>query len=302
MRLFTGKTWCLLLFFVLCWQPVLFGAAPGGCACPPETEITLGAAGEDIAELQRFLKNERLYDRLITGVFDAETMEAVKAFQRKNHLTVTGMVDLPTWQALGQSTATAVTTMPPPGDLRIIVDTTYLSLLVLVDQEIFASFPVAIGKRETPTPVGNWKVINKGQWSGGFGTRWIGLNIPFGTYGIHGTNKPWSIGRLESHGCIRMYNRDVEQLYRWVKIGTPVHIIGDPFMGRRRLVKGEKGGDVMYLQKRLKQLGLYDQGIDGIFGYATEQAVKKFQQQNRLPVTGQIGWREYVAMGLLSGE
>ncbi len=302
MRLFTGKTWCLLLLLVLCWQTALYGAAPESCACQSETEITLGAIGEDIAELQRFLKNENLYNGLISGVFDAATMEAIKAFQRKNNLTVTGKVDLPTWQALGQSTATAVTTMPPPGDLRIIVDTTYLSLLVLVDQEIFASFPVAIGKRETPTPVGNWKVINKGQWSGGFGTRWIGLNIPFGIYGIHGTNKPWSIGRLESHGCIRMYNRDVEQLYRWVKIGTPVHIIGDPFMGRRRLVKGEKGGDVMYLQKRLKQLGLYDQGTDGIFGYATEQAVKKFQQQNRLPVTGQIGWREYVAMGLLSEE
>jgi len=281
---------------------VLYGAGPDCCPCPPETEIVPGAAGEDIAELQRFLKNEKLYDRSISGVFDPATMEAVKAFQRKNHLAVTGKVDLPTWQALGASTATPVTTTPPPGDLRLIVDTAALSLHVLVDGEIFASFPVAIGKRETPTPVGNWKVINKGHWSGGFGTRWLGLNIPFGTYGIHGTNKPWSIGRLASHGCVRMYNRDVEQLYRWVKVGTPVHIIGDPFLGRRRLVKGEKGGDVMYLQKRLKQLGLYDQGIDGIFGYATEQAVKKFQQQNRLPVTGQIGWREYVAMRLLSEE
>ena len=302
MRSLTGKTWCLLLFFVLCGQMALDGAESGGCACPPEAEIVFGAAGEDIAELQRFLKNEKLYDRPISGVYDAATVEAVKAFQRKNKLAVTGKVDLPTWQTLGESTATPVTTTPPPGDLRIVVDTTYLSLYVLVDGEIFARFPVAIGKRETPTPVGNWKVINKGHWSGGFGTRWIGLSIPFGTYGIHGTNKPWSIGRLASHGCVRMYNRDVEQLYRWVKIGTPVHIIGDPFMGRRTLVKGEKGGDVMYLQKRLKQLGLYDQGIDGIFGYATEQAVKKFQEQNRLPVTGQIGWREYVAMGLLSEE
>ena len=76
---------------------------------------------------------------------------------------------------------------------------------------------------------------------------------------------------------------------------------GDPF-GPPSLGQRGKGGDVMYLQKRLKQLGLYDQGIDGIYGYATEQAVKKFQQQNRLPVTGQIGWREYVAMGLLSEE
>ncbi|NLC52733.1 MAG: hypothetical protein GX770_02035, partial [Firmicutes bacterium] len=84
--------------------------------------------------------------------------------------------------------------------------------------------------------------------------------------------------------------------------GTPVHIIGDPFMGRRRLVKGEKGADIMFLQKRLKQLGFYDQGIDGIFGYGTEQAVKAFQRENQLPVTGQIGWREYSVMGLISEE
>lgn len=299
----TGKTCCLLLFLVILWQTtVLYGAVPESCACPPEDELSFGAVGEDIAELQRYLQAEKLYDQAISGVFDRPTAEAVKAFQRRNQLAVTGVLDLQTWQALGQSTATAVTTNPPPGDLRIIVDTRYLTLLVLVDHEIFATFPVAIGKRETPTPVGNWKVVNKGQWSGGFGTRWIGLSVPFGTYGIHGTNKPWSIGRLESKGCIRMFNRDVEQLYRWVKVGTPVHVIGDPFMGRRRLVKGEKGSDVMYLQKRLKQLAFYDQGIDGIFGYGTEQAVKAFQKENRLPVTGQVGWPEYIAMGLISEE
>jgi len=303
MKLFTGKTWILLFFTVLFWlTTVPCGASPERCACPPETEIILGAAGDDITELQRFLTNEKLYDQALSGVYDQATAAAVQAFQKRNHLPITGKVDVPTWQALGQRMVTTVTTNPPPGDLRIVIDTRYLSLLVLVDQEIFAQFPVAIGKRETPTPVGNWKVVSKGQWSGGFGTRWMGLNVPFGIYGIHGTNKPWSIGRLESHGCVRMFNRDVEQLYRWVKNGTPVHIIGDPFLGRRRLVKGEKGGDIMFLQKRLKQLGFYDQGIDGIFGYSTEQAVKSFQQQKRLPVTGQIGWQEYIAMGLVSEE
>jgi lipoprotein-anchoring transpeptidase ErfK/SrfK len=303
MVIYARKRWGLLIFLVLFW-PTMFlcGAAPEWCACPLETEITLGTTGEDITELQRFLTNENLYDQSLSGIYDQATAAAVQAFQKRNQLPVTGNVDVLTWQALGQTMATTVTTNPPPGDLRIVIDTRYLSLMVLVDQEIFAQFPVAIGKRETPTPVGNWKVVSKGQWSGGFGTRWIGLSVPFGTYGIHGTNKPWSIGRLESHGCVRLFNRDVEQLYRWVKVGTPVHIIGDPFLGRRHLVKGEKGGDVMYLQKRLKQLGLYDQGIDGIFGYSTEQAIKNFQRQRQLPVTGQIGWQEYIAMGLLSEE
>ncbi|NLC53809.1 MAG: hypothetical protein GX770_07575, partial [Firmicutes bacterium] len=146
MKLLTGKPWRLLLVLIMLGQTtVLYGVVPESCACAPETEISLGAAGEDIAELQRFLQAEKLYDQEVSGVFDQHTTEAVKEFQRRNQLAVTGILDIPTWQALGQSTATTVTANPPPGDLRIIVDTRYLSLLVLVDQEIFASFPVAIG-------------------------------------------------------------------------------------------------------------------------------------------------------------
>ncbi len=46
-----------------------------------------------------------------------------------------------------------------------------------------------------------------------------------GTILIHGTNKPDSIGRSVSSGCIRMFNEDVEKLFNTVKIGTPVKII-----------------------------------------------------------------------------
>ena len=43
-------------------------------------------------------------------------------------------------------------------------------------------------------------------------------------YGIHGTNDPSSIGKAVSHGCIRMNNKDVEELARIIPIGTPVSI------------------------------------------------------------------------------
>lgn len=48
-------------------------------------------------------------------------------------------------------------------------------------------------------------------------------------YLIHGTNQPWSIGKLISAGCIRLYNADVSELYRYVKTGTPVRIIHQPY-------------------------------------------------------------------------
>jgi len=52
------------------------------------------------------------------------------------------------------------------------------------------------------------------------GTRALLLNGD--EYAIHGTNKPESVGGFVSFGCIRMYNRDVEELYNYVQVGTPV--------------------------------------------------------------------------------
>jgi lipoprotein-anchoring transpeptidase ErfK/SrfK len=48
------------------------------------------------------------------------------------------------------------------------------------------------------------------------------LTLRGGEYAIHGTNRPQSIGHFVSYGCIRMYNRDIRELYRLVAIGTPV--------------------------------------------------------------------------------
>lgn len=51
---------------------------------------------------------------------------------------------------------------------------------------------------------------------------WMGLSKKH--YGIHGTNNPSSIGKFVSKGCIRMFNKDVEELARKVPVGTPVFI------------------------------------------------------------------------------
>ena len=54
------------------------------------------------------------------------------------------------------------------------------------------------------------------------GTRWIGLNEK--GYGIHGTDRPGSIGSAASHGCIRLRNEDVEQLFERVRAGDVVEL------------------------------------------------------------------------------
>ena len=54
---------------------------------------------------------------------------------------------------------------------------------------------------------------------------WLGLNVPWGKFGIHGTLDPHSVGWASSHGCIRMNNSEVAELYKIVPVGTKVTIV-----------------------------------------------------------------------------
>lgn len=51
------------------------------------------------------------------------------------------------------------------------------------------------------------------------------MGLTRGNYAIHGTNDPSSVGRFVSHGCIRMHNADVLDLYGRVGVGTPVYVL-----------------------------------------------------------------------------
>lgn len=88
---------------------------------------------------------------------------------------------------------------------------------------VLKTYPIAVGKMVTATPVGTYIIINKQPNPGGpFGAFWMGLSRPH--YGIHGTNNPSSIGKSVSHGCIRMHNEDVLELSSLVLLGTTVKI------------------------------------------------------------------------------
>ncbi len=59
------------------------------------------------------------------------------------------------------------------------------------------------------------------------GSRW--MTIGSTSYGIHGTNRRWSIGRDVTHGCIRLYEADIQRLYERTPTGTPLKLIYQPF-------------------------------------------------------------------------
>ncbi|WP_414714899.1 L,D-transpeptidase family protein [Sporomusa sp.] len=178
---------------------------------------------------------------------------------------------------------------PPQGEVSVIVKIPERVLELYDSNGLYKQYRIAVGKSDTPTPIGDWKVVWKDyNWGTGFGTRWMGINVPWGIYGIHGTNKPWSIGKFASHGCIRMRNSDAEQLFEWVPIGTIVRIEGPINKVKRELKHKMSGQDVVLLQRKLKDLGYLSDRADGIFGKATEEAVKKYQEANNLQPTGVV--------------
>ncbi|MBS3985580.1 MAG: L,D-transpeptidase family protein [Selenomonadales bacterium] len=200
------------------------------------------------------------------------------------------------------SLAWYATAAPAPEGMRLVIDTDKRTLTVLVDGRPTRTLPCAVGKSLTRTPVGEWTVVDKStNWGGGFGTRWLGLNVPWGIYGIHGTNKPSSIGTAASAGCIRLQNRDVEWLYSVVKIGTRVTIVGarQRVTVERPLRRGQTGKEVLELQFALRQAGFHIDPVDGRFGSQTEQVVKAVQARYDLPQTGRADRNVLALLGLL---
>ena len=189
----------------------------------------------------------------------------------------------------------------------IHVDVEQKRLTLFLGDEIVKTYTVATGSWDTPTPVGVFTITHRfsGQM-GGFGTCFLGLNVPWGNYGIHGTNKPESIGYNASHGCIRMHVKDAEELYALVSNGTRVVIECGPYgelgSSLRVLKNGDRSAAVMAVQRKLRALGFYHGWPDGVFGAGTQQAVDAARRAYSLSPNGLVDWALYQALGLTQFE
>jgi len=122
---------------------------------------------------------------------------------------------------------------------RIVVSIPDRKAALVEQHSVVRVYPVAVGAPGSPTPTGEFKIVTRiphpTYYAPGvvlgpgkrnpLGTRWLGLNRK--GYGIHGTNVPRSIGRRASHGCVRMRNRDVEELFAKVAEGDVVELHGE---------------------------------------------------------------------------
>ncbi len=191
-------------------------------------------------------------------------------------------------------------------DLFVFVDLNKRILFLFKNGEQIKKYRIATGTGESPSPIGVFRVVEKGKWGKGFGGRWMGLNVSWGIYGIHGTTTPESIGRAASHGCIRMRSRDAAELYEYVRYGTVVEMYGGPFgpfgKGFRELHPGDSGADVMEVQRNLRLKGYYKGSLSGYYCTATERALNSFQRAGNLPVSNVIDNRMYERLGIILSE
>jgi lipoprotein-anchoring transpeptidase ErfK/SrfK len=112
-------------------------------------------------------------------------------------------------------------------------------LALLEGDRVIKIYDVAVGAPVSPSPSGEFQIVrrleNPTYYKPGvvigpgannpLGPRWIGLNVK--GFGIHGTNRPESIGKNTSHGCIRLGNRDIEDLFARVKVGDRVSFLSE---------------------------------------------------------------------------
>jgi L,D-transpeptidase ErfK/SrfK len=141
--------------------------------------------------------------------------------------------------------------LPPSGEHDgIIVNLADMRLYYFADGEPMRSYPIGVGREGLSTPLGRTTIVRKVAnpiWrptarmrrddpalpaevpagpDNPMGTR--ALYLGFTPYAIHGTNRPFAVGRRVSSGCLRLYTRDIEELYDRVAVGTKVTVVDEP--------------------------------------------------------------------------
>jgi L,D-transpeptidase ErfK/SrfK len=184
----------------------------------------------------------------------------------------------------------------PPGDC-LVVNLSEMRLyrfVTLHGSSLLATFPIGIGSEGSDTPLGSFQVIAKAArppWHVPLSVRKErpslpavvppGPDNPLGSHAlrlsagdilIHGTNKPWGVGRRVSHGCIRLYPEDIPRLFGLVAVGTPVAIVRQPV---KLGVKGER----IFLEVHADPAASVDYLEEAIALLARKQLLYRFSRE-----------------------
>jgi len=175
------------------------------------------------------------------------------------------------------------------------------------DKRFVRVYPIGIGRQGDNTPTGDFSVVEKianPSWHVPESIRLEkpelpkvvppGPDNPLGSYAmrlsrgdilIHGTNRPWGVGRRVSHGCIRLYPENIPELFDRVPKGTRVRILRQP-------VKVGMKDNRVYLEVHRDgcAMNLFDEAVrllnsKGLIKYvSTERVYHGLEESNGLPV------------------
>lgn len=194
-----------------------------------------------------YLKKLGYYSNIYKNDEKLNIRNTLLLFQSNHNMSVTGKWDESTKtmliNRLLSKTFTYLDTVDkaPTNNKWVVVNKTKRTLTLYEDTKAIKKYAVAVGNPSSLTKSGKFVVTSKlidPNWGGGgfakpvkggipqnpLGSRWLGINRTDGSYGIHGTNSFYSIGTYASHGCIRMQNHCVEELFPLVPMKANVWV------------------------------------------------------------------------------
>lgn len=193
--------------------------------------------------------NESILKNYVASGYNGDILEqrnTLLKFQAENNLSVDGIIGPLTNEAINSENKRVVDIVSEEikgKEWFVVINKTKKILTVYNNGQVYRKYPVALGKNSSPTPDHKFTIVNKvvdPYWGGmggrytpirggapnnPLGKRWLGLSTEkYSGYGIHGNSAPFSIGKYISHGCIRMINDDVKELFDYIPVKTDVWI------------------------------------------------------------------------------
>ncbi len=198
-----------------------------------------GTVGEEAREALGEINLELLYSPVISPGFgrytvrSGDTLTSIAARHGTTAELLAGINGID-----GHLIHIGQTLKVPRERFEVVVSKSENNLTLYYGGEFFKRYPVGTGLGGS-TPEGEFRVVTKlidPPWyhrgrvipphdpDNILGTRWLGFQDPYAAYGIHGTVEPETIGTQSSAGCVRMLNRDVEELFDFLPRQTRVII------------------------------------------------------------------------------
>lgn len=251
--------------------------AQAGAKTITRSTLKAGSRGATVKELQATLLLLGYYTGEVNGLYDQATTEAVSRFQQASGLTVDGVVGPATWNRLFPTTSTVTSTGNPPGPSPTPPSPTPSSPTPSIPDPVEANTPtLRRGMRGTAVERLQQQLQAKGFTSGGVD-------------GVFGTGTEAAVKAAQRHYGLVVDGVAGPATWEALESGTPANG-GDPDSTETPILRrGSRGTAVERLQARLQAKGFLNSGADGVFGAATEAAVKAAQQRYGLTADGVVG-------------